>query len=160
MNAPYDVDPVLGSTSISSYNEWSALFRRYRVLRFGWKITVCNLTTDPLIVTLAPTKTDLGANYPYIQELAELPYGSSRLLSPKGGMDRASFNGSLYLPNFLGFSGYLFDDTVSAPVSTTPLSSSYLNIGVNSSALGVNNVGYRITLWMDTLFYEMASPIS
>lgn len=158
MNSAYDLDPLVGSTAMSGFSQWAAIYYYYRVLRFGYRWEVCNNESIPLIASCAPTKNDVGANYSSCQEFGEFPYGQSKLLPASGGQNRHVFTGVIDLAKYLGHTGYLYDDTSSAAVTANPLHEAYMNFAINNSSSGVNQIGFRLTIWQDVQFYGLQTP--
>lgn len=153
MNSAYDVDPLVGGGTCLGFNEWASMYTRYRVLRFNYEVEFVNQSSSTLIVSVCPTKTSYGSNYSHCIDFSEAPYGQSRMLSPKGGMDRAVLRGSIDLVKFSGYHGYLFDDVSSGLVTGNPSQLYYLQIGVNSNVTGAV-FSVRMKFYLDTQFFQ------
>lgn len=160
MNSAYDPDPALGGGALSGFNQWAAMYLRYRVLAFEYKISFINNCAQPFVITYCPSKNDFGAGYANPLDFAELPYGGSRVASAKGGMDRASIQGSVDLVKYSGYTGYLYDDVTSSLVTSNPATLFYWNFGINCHQANIIDTVARIELKFITQFFELQTPVS
>lgn len=161
MNSAYDPDPnILGGT-MTYYAEYAAMYRRYRVIKFGYNIEMVNQTNNSMIAAVAPTKLDLGNNYSKVKDFAETVGGKCHLLAPNGGINRCIFKGSIDLPAFSGHAGYLVDDVTSALVNASPNQTYYFNVGVDTPGnMPASAVGARVQLTYYTVFFDRVSPFA
>jgi hypothetical protein len=153
MNSVYDPDPLLGSGSVSSYNEWAAFYTHYRVLAFKYDITVANNETFAVIIVCAPTATDVGANYSGTIQLSEVPYGKKNMLSAKTGSDRCHIAGEIQLNKFEGIRGTEYDQSYASTIATNPSNIRFFNIGYAGGSICANGVVVSIKLTYLTEFY-------
>lgn len=162
MNSVYDPDPhVLSGGVVTYFNEYAALYSRYRVIKFDYSVTCVNNTDEPVIFTVAPSKEDLGDNYVDMLELCEVTKGRTALLSANGAMNKFTIGGSVNLATYSGYPGYLTDDITSSRVDTNPSTLFYLNVGVNSNiAQSASSFGVRTYLTYHVIFFEPKTDVS
>lgn len=124
LNSAYDFNAALASTSIPGFQEWSYLYRNYRVMAVKASITaVNNATGKPVIVGFIanPYATGLLTSWKAFMESTSNPHTRQRELSSPGGMDRASFKIYVPLAKLIGDRReYLADDHYSAAISASP----------------------------------------
>lgn len=162
MNSVYDPDPHVFSGGVITYfNEYAALYSRYRVVKFDYSVTCVNSTDAPVIFTVAPSKEDLGDNYTDMLELSEITKGRTALLSANGAQNKQTIGGSVNLATYSGYPGYLTDDITSSRVDTNPSTLFYLNVGVNSSVnQSSSSFGVRTYLTYHVVFFEPKTDVS
>jgi len=132
MNSVYDPDPLLGTGALSGFTEWAAMFGKYRVEEFRYNIRIANLELFPQMVIVAPSITDLGANFSRITQMPEVPGGKSSLVSGMGGQDKCFFKGKINLTNFLGSRTLLLSDNYASNTNTNPNNQLYFNVGFST----------------------------
>lgn len=155
MNSAYDVNPNIGGGSYSYFAEYAAMYIRYRVLRFHYWITLVNQTSGTMIVGVVPTKEDVGGNYPTMNNLAENPYGKSKLIGPNTGLNKAEFSGTIDLAQFTGHHGYLYDDATASLVTGNPSQQAFFNIGANAyTATTSTSIGGLFRFEIDVAFFD------
>ncbi len=99
-NALYDIDPVLGSTVVPNFVEISTLYQYNRVIGVQHNITICNNETFPLNVYSIYSNTDPGTlGHVQLQGNRLCRY---KMVSAKGGMDRATLTGRTTVANIVG----------------------------------------------------------
>ncbi len=155
MNSVYDPDPTIGSGSVAGHNIWGQIYSTYRVLGLGYNVTFTNNETFGVQVLTCPTTFDLGNNSANTEQFGEAKYGQSRMLSAKGGQDRATISGYVNLSEFFGKS-YLYDSTFNSSVAGSPATLLYLNLGVNagSNSLTAGGVIQQCVLTYHVLYYR------
>ncbi len=157
MNSVYDPDPTIGSGSVPGYTYYATAYGSYRVLDFGYNITLSNLEGSPVDVVCCPSTTDLGANYSFTNELFGNPHATVGLLSAKNGMDRCTLKGFIDLGKYYGnVTQYLGADSFGSGIGNNPSVVLHLNVGGVSSALFTTNNGldYRVTLTYTVLWTQ------
>jgi len=154
-NAPYDVDPTLGSTSTPGFSEWAGFYSYVRCEKYEIEATVVNLDTSALDVYFVHSNTDpgtVGTNY---QQYATAAFGKTIGLSPKGGMDRATYRQKVNVGALVGGVDVSTDDSFRALTSTTPADLVYFGIGAQTMTGGnmVTGLGYTFNIRMWCKFY-------
>jgi len=61
-NGIFDVDPSLGSTAVPGFVEWTALFKKYRVVRVKSTCTFVNRESFPVLINLGFDRIFYSAN--------------------------------------------------------------------------------------------------
>jgi len=154
MNSVYDPDPSLGSGSISGFAEWAAMYRYYRVIGFGYDVTISNMETFPVAVGVVPASESISSATAH--NLAELPYAKSSLLSGKGGLDKVRFSGYHPLADLVGESTLFYSDNYASAVTTNPASLLYFSTWANcdgAHTLG-NGVFQMTKYYYSVIFYK------
>jgi len=154
VNSAFDPDPLLGTGALSGFLEWAAMYTHYRVVDFGYDVSLSNLETFPLIAAIAPTLLDVGPNYVNFDQFPEFPYGRKSLLSVSGGQDRCRFRGSVDIAKLEGTTESMYDSTFSSQVTTNPIMLRFFNIGCSGvSNVFVKGVFLSVRLRYRCLFY-------
>lgn len=162
-NSPFDPDPLLGGDSALFYATYAALYRYYRVVSVKIEVTFVNKETFPVMVTFAPTDTDLSASLTSAArcaDLGEMTYGRRPItLAGTGGMNRSSFTKVIKWPKFTGDRlRYMSDDLFSSLNNNNPAHVTFLQFAIFSAGSSVDvgvsrniRITYR-TLWTDRNF--------
>lgn len=147
LNSCYDPDPQIGSGSIAGFSEWAAFYSNYRVNGVGYEISICNKEANPVQIIVAPTISDVGANYSTIDELQELAFARNGIVSIAGGQDRIRFKGYLPMHEILGDKlKYKSDPQFSAATTANPATMFYLNVGGYMLGGTFTGLGLAMTL--------------
>jgi len=154
-NAPYDVDPTLGSTSTPGFSEWAAFYSYVRVEKYSVDVTVVNIDTSPLDVYFIHSNTDpgtVGTNY---QQYATAAFGTQKGISPKGGMDRIQYRRTVSVSSLVGAVDVSTDDSFRSLTSATPTDLVYFGIGAQTMAGGnmVSGINFSMQIKMWCKFY-------
>jgi hypothetical protein len=160
MNSAFDPDPLIGSGSLSGFNEWATMYTTYRVIGFSYQISIANMDSFPYLVVICPSLTDVGSNYANTDQLSEFPYGRKSLISAKGGMDKCSLNGLVNLPALEGSATYYQSNEFASLISTNPSTIRYFNIGASAPVVMVNGVFISVRLKYEVLFYRRTNIFS
>ncbi len=154
----YDVDPVIGGTSMPGFNEWAAIYGKYRVLRFRAEIVAVNLELDfPLNFIVFPSNFDLGANYSQVQSQFGNSFAKYRFLSPKGGQDRATIRTPWWSSRqIVGSDSVYLDDDYASNTNASPVNNSYINVAIwTGNAVNLaNGAGVQIVITSEVRFSE------
>jgi hypothetical protein len=156
-NSVFDPDPLLGTGSLSGFNEWAAFFNAYRVVDFDYDIQFSNLESFPLICVACPTLLDVGANYASTDQMPEFPYGKKSMISGKGGMDRARIRGHVDLASLEGATTYFTSNEFAAVVTTNPGTVRFMNFGIVSTSVLVNGILASVRMKYKTLFFRRSN---
>lgn len=156
-SSAFDVDPVLGGTSMPGFNELAGIYGRYRMIKFKLDLIASNNEDFPLNVNAFVSNFDLGANYSQVQSQFGNSFERHKYLSPKGGMDRATIRTPYWsAADIIGSDAPLISDSFSATISASPQNNTYINIGIwtgNSTAL-VNGLSMQAVITAEYRFYE------
>jgi hypothetical protein len=159
-NGAYDVDPVLGSTTMPGFTTFigtsttTGLYNYYRVIRTGYNISICNNESFPVRVYTGFTNTDPGT-VGNIQ-LPGNPMFKNALLSAKGGNDRVTFKDSKTIATIVGSSGVETEDNFRGVYNANPVDLTYLFVGGNSvaGAFLPNGISIAGSITMTIRFYD------
>jgi hypothetical protein len=158
-NDVFDPDPISGGESAYNFNDWAALYRRFRVISIKVQATIVNNEAFPVFVTSAPSDTDIASSVSdseAVLDIGEMPYATRvKLLSPVGGMDRVNINKTIHWPKFIGNKAtYMADVTYSALVTTNPQTILYYNFGITANSNFVNGVTRFVRIIYRVLFND------
>jgi len=158
MNSSYDVDPLVGSTTLVGFTELSALYAAYRVLKVHGFIDLCNNEAFPVVAYVGPNRnqSDPGANSINGLEWPSNAMFKRHLLSAKGGQDRIRIPFSFNLPKIYS-KQVLTDDNFSASVTSDPAILVYMICGAiatGSNVLTVAGVSLDVAIRQEVMFYK------
>jgi hypothetical protein len=159
-NGAYDVDPVLGSTTMPGFTTFigtsstTGLYNYYRVIRTSYDLTICNNEAFPVRVYTGYTNTDPGTTGNL--QLPGNPMFKSALISAKGGNDRVRFRDTKNIATILGSSGVETEDNFRGTYTANPVDLVYLFVGGNSvaGAFLPNGLSIAGSLTMTIRFYD------
>jgi hypothetical protein len=161
INSAYDPDPLVLSGAIPGFTEWAAFYQSYRVLKIDYDITVANKEAFPIEVVVAPSNTDLGANYLNTYALSSYPGNKSTLIGPTTGIDHVNLKGSIDPGRLFGqVNSYLGNDNYASGTGSNPLALLYINIGALAPAAFVNGVYSRVILKYTISFFTLRTLIT
>jgi hypothetical protein len=161
-NAPYDVDPSLGSTATQGHSEMSALYNRCRVLAYEAEVQVCNIGVWPTTVVVLHRNTNASAAGgsavsfdPYIGN----PLAQHTLLTHVyGSAMHHVFKSKHTIAKVVGSSSPLTADSYQSLVNAIPTDTTYLEIGATihnpAGTYLIDGVAVLVTLRMKTRYYE------
>jgi hypothetical protein len=134
--AVFDVDPLLGSTSVPGFNELAALFFNYRVFMSMIKIKVVG-GIAPTSVVLLPLNADpTGAPGALtVQSWTSNSYRDFKLVPASGG-PVTNLSCTMSTEKIFGSKMVLFDDNFASATGTIPVNNWYWAIGAINSAGG------------------------
>jgi len=155
VNAAYDVDPILGSTSTPGFSEWAALYTYYRVIEYYIIILISNLDTQPYELDFVHSNEDPGNTGLQYHNYASQPYCSRSMIAAKGGMDRATYHKKMICAKLLGSVAIETSDTTRALVNAVPADLLYFGVGVRSltATNQTNGVVFTGSIRMRCRFY-------
>jgi hypothetical protein len=158
-SSAFDVDPVLGGTSMPGFNELAGIYGRYRMLRFKMDLIAINNEDFPVNVNVFVSNFDLGVNYSQTQSQFGNSFERHKFLSPKGGMDRATIHTPYWrVTDIVGTEAPLISDSFSATISTSPVNNTYVNIGLwtgNDAIVLTNGVSIQAVITAEYRFFEI-----
>jgi len=156
INAPYDVDAGLGTTSTVGFNEWTALFGNYRVLRVHAHAEFCNLDAVSTYVAMNMGNVSF-ANNTFTQSEWQNDYTVSAPLGQTTGMNVRVLTLDHNLVQIVGDPSCLIDDDYASAAGGIPNQIVYLNMAAdsgNSSLTQTLGVAVRLELTMWTHFFK------
>jgi len=124
-NSLFDVDPLLGSGTISGFTEIAALYRQYRVTHCEFEWTAVNNQLQPVVVGALFSNIDVPTVVTTNEQALgalENPFSTrAHCLSAGGGMDRVTLVGKLPLGQVHGNElEYMASNDFSALVNANP----------------------------------------
>ncbi len=144
--------PQVGTSgSVSGFTYWSNFYARYRVIEFGYRVTLVNNMNEGTSVGIYVGSADPGVSAGMTP--TRQPLGKSYLLSATGGQDRHTFRGKFVLTELYGEANITSD--YQSTISTNPADLLYFAICTQSSS-GVTltaGISYEIELTYWTEFF-------
>lgn len=150
INDLYDPDPLILSGSISGFKEIMQFYSFYRVLHVAATVTISNLESFPLMYGMVFSQSNLTGTIVTRDDAMnalEDPFSSrAKLLSGKGGMDRAQISKGISCARILGIrSQYMSEANYAGQGLSTPTTPLWLNFIVASGTGGSLANGYCTT---------------
>lgn len=133
-SAAYDVDPLVGGTSMKGFLELSQFYSLYRVLSSSCKVESVNPgITTPYLMTLLPLNVDPGSSPTplIISDYREQPYAKTKLSALRGGPP-ISLKQTISTQKMYGSAAVLTDNNFSAGVTSVPINNWYWAIGFDA----------------------------
>lgn len=162
VNDLYDPDPAILSGSISGFKELMQFYQSYRVLYVNIDIQIVNAETFPLMYGFCFTSTNLtgviSSRDDAINALENNLSTRARILSGKGGIDRARLTRHMKIHSIVGDKRtYLSDLDYSGQGLATPAKVLWLNFIVATTTGAVLTNGYATTtnITFDAEFYGL-----
>jgi len=156
----FDVDPVLGSTSMPGFAELGAIYRFYRINKFKVKLSAGNREAFVNCICLAVLNFDPGANTANWQNYFSSRDSVKKYMGPLTGActTELAISGSVASEGGSN-TRVMVNDAYSALTSGAPSNNMWIFIGThavgNAQAAGVE-VSTQIDIELD--FFEIASP--
>jgi len=155
-NGVYDVDPSLGSTSVSGFAELMAFYGRYRVRRAKISVDFINLDARPIICNVGFENQFFTANtknYPYFSE----PNQISRLIAYNLGGAPVRLTMERAMSVIRGDQSVSNDNDYTGTVSTNPTTLIYASMAISDpGAVAITLGAYvRCELTFEVEFYSL-----
>lgn len=164
INDLYDPDPLILSGSISGFKEIMQFYNYYRVLHVAASVSISNLETFPLMYGMVFSQSNLTGSITTRDDAMnalEGPMSSrARMLSGKGGLDRALISRGMNPARILGIpSQYMSDIAYAGSGLATPSIPLWLNFIVASATGAALTNGYctTTTLTFHSEFFGLQS---
>jgi len=155
----YDVDPVLGSTSVPGFAELGTMYRRYRVNSFRYYASFSNLEAFPALFWTCPVNNDPGANTAIFQAFQSSIYSKKKMVGALTGNGVCVLKGTVSVAEFGGLAAALVDDSTSASTTgTAPANNIWLAVGMSTNSNLTSGFLISIDFDIDMDFYELTSP--
>ena len=148
-NNPYDPDTTGVGHQVLGWDEWSAIYSRYRCYGSVIKVTAVNHgTAEPMLLVMAPVRSTTGI-LPYA--LGEQAYAQKAVLTAKGNSARI-IKRYLSTKKFLGLKRLEDDQGISAAVDSSPTRLWYWQISgspVDTSGTNTMTLLVEITYYIE-----------
>ncbi len=129
-NALFDVDPVLGSTSVPGFAEWSALYSYNRVIKTKFLCNIGNYENLPIQVFIVHSNTDPGTTGITWNEYASGSFNRSFMIGSISGQPAKTIISTITPRKLLG-DRMAFDEMNFVGTSTAnPADLTYVGIGL------------------------------
>jgi hypothetical protein len=151
----FDVDPLVGGTSLSGFTELAAIYSHYRVLSSKIVVRVSNASTsDFVIVRIAPLNADPGASPApgVFLSLSEQPYCKTGICSLSGSPGLVIRN-NMTTEKIYGSRSVLFDDNFESLTTTVPNNNWYWIVAASALRVIAQNVDFWMEITCDVEFY-------
>jgi hypothetical protein len=159
LNSIFDPNAAVGGTQPYGYDQVSALYNRYRVLKTRWKIVFAASTAgySAVVVPINGALSSPVADLTTLTSAAMVPF--AKYFNYNTGAMPPKTSGSMNL-NVLGGVArveYLTDDRFEAQIGANPAEVISLNIGVYNPSGGTITISYFVELWYEV---DLHDPIS
>jgi hypothetical protein len=157
----FDVDPIVGSTSVPGFTEWGGIYRFYRVNSAAIRCSFANAQAFNVVCYVCPVNFDPGANY---SGTAAQTYLSNRLsqsqvAGPLTGNGQVELSHRVTTAGFGGAANLLTTDSYSAGVSGgAPGNNYYFTVGIVGTGTVSTGVDVEVFLDIEADFFELQSP--
>ncbi len=158
-NSPYDVDPVVLSTSTQGFAEFASLYQKYRTVAYSGHVEFQSAQGSPILIWVMHTNSTQGVG----------AGGSSTDLSSKDGnrfamtriLSHSYSSSGHYINKFahsvkqiVGSRAPDTDDSYAAEVTANPSLHTYLLFGGKDLTENSLDLHIRVRIAMRTKFYE------
>lgn len=162
-NAPYDVNPALGSTNTQGFSEMASLFTRYRVLSYRSVVQVVTSGIYPTMIVVLHRNTNAssaGGSAVDLDAYLGNPLSQHKMIghaySATGTHEFRAFHP---ITRVVGSEAPLTADSFQSLVTTTPTDLTFIEIGAHiHEPTGLQNLSggvmVNLTLTMNTSFFE------
>lgn len=159
VNNLYDPNFTGGGTQPIGFDQYAALYSRYRVLKAKIRITFVQRTTIPCRVGyyLSPQSTTPADNNAWLVQNKSARYKMLGVYT--GGDNVADFVADVDIAQVLGLTRQevLIDQDFSAGTGAGPARNAYLHIFTSSVGGVVATTDYTVSVWFET---EWSNPIA
>lgn len=156
-SAAYDLDPLLGSTTVVGYNELAALYNRYRVVRSRMIARFANTSGTPVVCVLLPLNADPGSSpsLATVEAWQNNPYAATKLC-PTTGAPPVALSRSMSTEKINGSKMVYFDDNYTALINAIPVNNWYWGVTVIASSAVASATGIVVEteIFIDVEFYN------
>jgi len=157
----YDVDPDSMTTAMPGFTEYAAFYKRYRVLRVGYKMDFSNREAFAVGVTCYFTNELINFGGTKPMSTIGNPLCKYAIMSGKGGLDKCSIKDSASCVAITGTKQSLYDDLYTGPTDTNTSPGRPLYVNWQASSLnGVdqftsgNGVAFIHKIYFYVQFYQ------
>jgi len=155
----YDVDPLIGSTAMPGFTEWSAIYRQYRTISSKIDVHFSSLETFPTEAIVCPLNYDPTANVnPGVFIYANL-LSRKKSLGPLTGNGVGTISHEMTTEHIGGTKWLgVADDYSAATSGGSPTNNWFWFIGTFGTSNGVSGVAASVDVDITLEFYEVTSP--
>lgn len=156
-SAAYDVDPLLGSTTMVGFSEMALLYGNYRVTRSSVVFRMTNTSGQPVQMILIPLNTDPGSTPTLgtVDSWVNNAYGKVKLV-PSVGAPPVTIKHSMSTEKIFGTKMVYFDDAFQALINAIPANNWFWAIAARAPAAVAANTTLviEIDFSLDVEFYS------
>lgn len=157
----YDIDPVLGSTSMPFFNELGTIYRLYRLISSNIKVAFSNLESFPGAICICPVNFDPGANTAAFANYFSSKVGVVDSVGSVTGLSTKTLTNHCRTDEFAGALWNRMPDAYTAQTSGTggaPANGWFWYVGCSTTSVQV--AGMVADCWIDceVEFFELQSP--
>lgn len=154
----YDVDPLLGSTTMVGFNEFASIYGNYRVFHSKMTVKFSNTSTGTAVQgIIIPLNTDPGSTplLAVVQEWINNAYNKHGSIPLRGG-PVMRLSRSMSTEKIFGSKSVYFDDDFASLVTTVPANNWYWALGIVSPtvAAAAADVAIEVDLQIDVEFFS------
>lgn len=136
-NCPYDVDPIVGSTSAPGYNEWAAFFDFQHTIGYKIELNVFNAEAFALGVYTLESTEDPGTASTLSDVAGANPLSYVHQLGPATGLARKKIVITRKISQVTGTILSETADSYRSVVNSTPADKTWIGIGVQTYGTNV-----------------------
>lgn len=162
INDLYDPDPTILSGSLSGFKEIMQFYNTYRVLAINLNVIIVNLESIPIMYGVCFTTQNLtgviSTRDDAINALENHFSTKAKILSGKGGIDRASLSRHVMIHDIVGDKKqYLADIDYTGQGLATPNRPVWMNMIVTTTTGAALTLGYATTtnITFDSEFFGL-----
>lgn len=152
----YDVDPLIGSTTVVGFTEMATLYFRYRVLRSKIRIRCANQSSVPVNSIILPLNADptSSPSTATVQSWFNNPYSKLKLV-PAAGAPTVDSIASMSTEKIYGSKSVYFDDDFAALTNSSPVNNWYWGVAIAAAdpAAAAINVVVELDFQIDCEFF-------
>jgi hypothetical protein len=162
VNDGYQMDAAVGPPSPPiGITAWSNIYALYRGIKTRVTLEICNLDVMPIIIYTQFSNTDPGVGATLV-DLGN-PLTKKRILSPKGGQDRATLTQTATMSRILGSNSPEYEDNYRALIgSASPADLLWWSFGAASTSGANITLGVQGLVTIETTFmlYDLKSQVT
>lgn len=156
-SSAFDVDPLLGSTTMSGFAELAAIYGSYRVRSSEITLHFTNQSAVGLACTVLPLNADPGAAPAQAVVLSwpENPYAKTKIVGTSGSPSIV-LKSKMTTGKIFGTDSVYLDDNFAALVTASPANNWFWAIGVitNLSPAANSTVFVEVNITIDCEFFN------
>jgi len=153
----YDVDPILGSTSMPGFSELAAMYRYYRGSSSRIRVDFGNLDNLSGTVVICPVNFDPTANTTLYQNYLSSRSAHHRPIGALQGNGAVSLSHSTSIAAY-GGTRIPALDSYAAVVTAVPVNNIYWLVGAYMNNVMTNGVTINVYIDITLVFFELSSP--
>jgi len=155
-SAVFDVDPILGSTTVVGFQELAAFYSKYRSYASKLKVTFSNQSDTAVQAITVPLNADPGSSPSDVVRDAWVnnPYAKVRLLGPTGS-PALSLTTLMSTEKIFGSKMVYTDDNFQSDTSTNPVNNWYWAVAVQAPSIPTvaKLIAVEIDITLDVEFF-------